>query len=130
MRSASRQKTQRRNGQACSLQCAQLPIAAVMEYAQRDACTDPVQASLVVSNEKSNQLRYSLFQHFCQLCMAVAGEVHEVHLIELAVLCVEKVHALPLADDAELLCHTGRFFHTAITHHSVVEACADGPYYI
>ena len=36
------------------------------------------------------------------------------------------MHTLPLADDAELLCHTGRFFHTAIAHHSVVEACTDG----
>ena len=36
------------------------------------------------------------------------------------------MHALPLADDAELPGYTGRFFHTAIAHHSVVEACTDG----
>ena len=58
--------------------------------------------------------------------MALAGQVHEIHLVELAVLCVQEVHALPLADDAELPGYTGRFFHTAITHHSVVEACTDG----
>ena len=58
--------------------------------------------------------------------MALAGQVHEIHLVELAVLCIEEVHALPLADDAELPGYTGRFFHTAIAHHSVVEACADG----
>ena len=50
----------------------------------------------------SEQTRHFFGQHLRQLGMALAGQVHEVHLIELAVLCVQEVHALPLADDAEL----------------------------
>ena len=75
---------------------------------------------------KLNQLRNLCSQQLRQLCVALAGQVHEIHLVELAVLCVQEVHALPLADDAELPGYTGRFFYTAIAHHSVVEACADG----
>ena len=74
----------------------------------------------------SDQARHFFCQQLCQLCVALAGQVHEVHLVELAVLCVQEVHTLPLADDAELLCHTGRLLHTAIAHHSIVEACTDG----
>ena len=33
--------------------------------------------------------------------------------------------ALPLGDDAELLCHALRLFHTALAHDGVVEAVAD-----
>ena len=62
---------------------------------------------------KLNQLRKLCSQQLRQLCVTLAGQVHEIHLVELAVLCVQEVHALPLADDAELPGYTGRFFHTA-----------------
>ena len=55
----------------------------------------------------------------------MAGQVHKVDLIELAALGVQKVHALPLGDDAELLRHTGGFLHTALAHDGVVEALFD-----
>ena len=75
---------------------------------------------------KLNQLRKLCSQQLRQLCVALAGQVHEIHLVELAVLCIEEVHALPLADDAKLPGYTGRLLHTAIAHHSIVEACTDG----
>ena len=43
---------------------------------------------------KLNQLRKLCSQQLRQLCVALAGQVHEIHLVELAVLCVQKVHAL------------------------------------
>ena len=55
----------------------------------------------------------------------MAGQVHKVDLIELAALGVQKVHALPLGDDAELLRHTGGSLHTALAHDGVVEALFD-----
>ena len=65
----------------------------------------------------SDQARHFFCQQLRQLCVALAGQVHEVHLVELAVLCIEEVHALPLTDDAELPGHTGRFFHTEDRYH-------------
>ena len=62
----------------------------------------------------SDQARHFFCQQLRQLCVALAGQVHEVHLIELAVLCVQEVHALPLADDAELPGYTGGFFSAVL----------------
>ena len=52
--------------------------------------------------------------------------MHEIHLVELAVLCIQEVHVLARADDAELLGHTGGFLHTAVAHDRVMEPGPDG----
>lgn len=36
----------------------------------------------------SDQARHFFCQKLRQLCVALAGQVHEIHLVELAVLCV------------------------------------------
>ena len=69
----------------------------------------------------SDQARYFFGQQLRQLCVALAGQVHEVHLIELAVLCVQEVHALPLGYDAQLLGDPAGFFHAACAHDGIVE---------
>ena len=52
--------------------------------------------------------------------------MHEIHLVERAVLCIQEVHVLARADDAELLGHTGGFLHTAVAHDRVMEPGPDG----
>ena len=75
---------------------------------------------------KSEQCRNFFCQHLSQLSMTFAGQVHEIHLVELAVLCIQEVHVLARADDAELLGHTGGFLHTAVAHDRVMEPGPDG----
>ena len=51
--------------------------------------------------------------------------MHEVHLIELAVGSIEEMDVLTLRDDTELLGHTLRLFHAALTHDGIMETIAD-----
>ena len=69
----------------------------------------------------SDQLRHRCGQQLCQPGVTLASQVHEVHLVELALGGIHKVHALPLGYDAQLLGDAAGFLHAACTHDGIVE---------
>ena len=78
-----------------------------------------------MQKQQKARFRRSGLSAISQPCVALTGQMHEVHLIELAVGSIEEMDVLTFRDDTELLSHALRLFHTALAHDGIMETIAD-----